>query len=47
MGIAHGEAGVAVHTKQNPGTELWGVYKEENHAGKEHMGKEHEGKSGY
>jgi hypothetical protein len=40
-GIAHGEAGVAVHTKQNPGTELWGVYK---HAGMEHMGKEHMGK---
>ena len=36
-GIGHGEAGVAVHTKQNPGTELWGVYK---HPGKEHMGKE-------
>jgi len=47
-GIGHGEAGVAVHTKQNPGTELWGVYK---HPGKEHMGKEHmeeeRGKTGY
>ncbi len=40
MGIAHGEAGVAVHTKQNPGTELWGVYKGEKHARKEHLGKE-------
>jgi hypothetical protein len=37
-GIGHGEAGVAVHTKQNPGTELWGVYK---HPGKEHMEKEY------
>jgi hypothetical protein len=43
-GIGHGEAGVAVHTKQNPGTELWGVYK---HPGKAHMEKEHGGKSGY
>jgi hypothetical protein len=42
-GIGHGEAGVAVHTKQNPGTELWGVYK---HPGKEHMEKEH-GKRSY
>ncbi|MGB3097446.1 MAG: CHRD domain-containing protein [Candidatus Deferrimicrobiaceae bacterium] len=47
MGIAHGKAGVAVHTKQNPGTELWGVYKGAKHAGKEHMEKEHGGKSGY
>jgi len=39
MGIAHGEAGVAVHTKQNPGTELWGVYKGMGHAGKELMEK--------
>lgn len=50
--IEYGTAGVAVHTKQNPGTELWGVNKGEKHAGKEHMGKEHMekehgGKSGY
>jgi len=52
-GIAHGEAGVAVHTKQNPGTELWGVYKhagkkhmEGKHMEKEHMEKEH-GKRSY
>ncbi len=43
-GIGHGEAGVAVHTKQNPGTELWGVYK---HEGMGHMEKEHGGKSKY
>ena len=42
-GLGHGEAGIAVHTKQNPGTELWGVYK---HAGKEYMEKEH-GKRSY
>ena len=41
MGIAHGKAGVAVHTKQNPGTELWGVYKGTKHAEKEHGGKSH------
>jgi hypothetical protein len=46
MGIAHGKAGVAVHTKQNPGTELWGIHKEMKHTGKEHMEKEH-GKTGY
>lgn len=38
--IEDGRAGVAVHTKQNPGTELWGVSKEK-HSKKEHMGKEH------
>ncbi len=27
-GIEYGTAGVAVHTKQNPATELWGVHKE-------------------
>jgi|GEM_PF-991870 len=41
MGIAHGKAGVAVHTKQNPKTELWGVYKGAKHAEKEHGGKSH------
>ena len=41
MGIAHGKAGVAVHTKQNPGTELWGIHKEMKHAEKEHGGKSH------
>lgn len=25
--LGHGKAGVAVHTKQNPGGELWGVHK--------------------
>jgi len=44
--IEYGKAGVAVHTKQNPGTELWGVHKEKKHAGKEDMGKGH-GKTGY
>jgi len=43
-GIGHGEAGVAVHTKQNPGTELWGVYE---HPGMGHMEKGHGGKSKY
>lgn len=46
--IAHGKAGVAVHTRQNPGTELWGVYR---HAGREHMEREQmekeRGKTGY
>ena len=46
MGIAHGAAGVAVHTKQNPGTEIWGVHKKK-HVEKEHMEKEHGGKSRY
>ena len=40
MDIAHGKAGVAVHTKQNPGTELWGVYKAEGHA-ETHHGMDH------
>lgn len=25
--LGHGKAGVAIHTKQNPGGELWGVHK--------------------
>lgn len=29
--IEYGKALVAVHTKQNPGTEIWGVHKEEGH----------------
>ncbi len=29
--IEYGKAMVAVHTKQNPGTEIWGVHKEEGH----------------
>lgn len=49
--IGHGTAGVAVHTKQNPGTELWGAYKRSKYAEKEHMGKEpmekEQGKSSY
>jgi hypothetical protein len=47
-GIGHGKAGVAVHTKQNPGTELWGVYEHpgKGHMEKEPMEKEH-GKKGY
>ena len=45
--IEYGTAGVAVHTKQNPGTELWGVAKEGKHEGMEQMEKKHGGKSGY
>ncbi len=41
--IEQGKAGIAVHTKKNPGGELWGFVKGEQHA----MNKHHSGKSGY
>ncbi len=41
--IEHGTAGIAVHTKANPGGELWGVAKAERHM----MDKPYEEKSGY
>ncbi len=41
--IEHGKAGIAIHTKANPGGELWGVAKAERHMMKE----PYEEKSGY
>ncbi len=41
--IEQGKAGIAVHTKANPGGEIWGFAKAERHM----MNKPYEGKSGY